>query len=1131
MKLRTVLVCLSVLSLVSLAATVTTKSGGAPGKATLSFNDDVQPLLADNCYACHGADPGSRKAQLRLDRAEYATAPRKDGPPAIVPGKPDESGIVQRIESKDEKKVMPPPEAHKTLNSQQVALLRRWIAEGAEYQEHWAFVPPTRPAVPMVSAAGAKWSRTPVDRFIHARLEREQLSPAPEAERRTLLRRVTLDLTGLPPTPEEVDAFLADRSSDAYERAVDRLLGSSRFGEHRARYWLDYVRYADTHGIHFDNYRAIWPYRDYVIRAFNANKPFDRFVREQLAGDLLPARTFDELAATGFMRCNLTTNEGGTITEEVFVNQTRDRVEAFGATFLGLTTGCAACHDHKFDPFTTRDFYGLAAFLSNTVEKPWDLNIADPAPVLRLPPEETKGTAEVVLRARAELQEKLDARKSRGRDLMATWLAAGNRPKPVPTDNLELRLRLDEGQGDVVKNSAPGAKVTEFKADTNPLIWGENTWLWPSMRMDIMTRLRLGNHGDVDLTDKFSAGGWIMLRAKPGGGVRTGTGNGSLLARMGEESRRSGAGWDIYQEGTQFIVNLVADWNSPPPAAIAAAATTPAPVTNADPATPPAAKKKNAAKGGVRQAAPSATPVPPGKRAIQVATRATFPRDEWLHVFFTYDGSRRANGVKIYVNGKPVDTDVRLDTLQPGDSIRTDAAMHLGRRDDTLPMRETRFQDVRFYRRALPPAEVARLPHEDIAAEIVARQADPKKFTTDEAFIAVDRFYLGEQDEATRTLASAVTAHDTAFDALTKDGTPTLIALEKQSPAYSDILKRGDYYARQERVGPSLPHVLPPLPAGAPLNRRGLAEWLLAPNHPLMTRVTVNRIWQEVFGRGLVDSAGDFGIMGDRPSHPELLDWLSVEFRESGWDVKRFYRLLVTSAVYRQAATVTPEKIARDGSNRLLSRGPRFRMDGEVLRDGALFTSGLLVEKIGGPSVKPYQPPGIWEEVAMPESNTRTYVADKGEGLYRRSVYTFWKRASPPASLETFDATSREVVCTRRARSNTPLQALVTMNDPQWVEAARKLGERAVKAAADRSGRLDFLARTTLARSLNPTETDALNRSAAKITARIKADPAGAKDLLAVGESKSDPAIPEVELAEWTLIASQFLNLDEFLNK
>jgi len=361
--------------------------GATAAAPRLSFNDYVQPILADNCYSCHGIDPGSRKAELRLDRFEHAVAKRKDGGPAIVPGKPDESPLIQRIETKDEKKIMPPPEAHKTLKPEQIATLRRWIAEGAEYEEHWAFLPPKRPAVPTVAPAakGVAKGENAIDAFIRARLAKEGLVPSPEADRRTLLRRVTLDLTGIIPTAAETEAFVADRSPDAYAKVVDRLLASPRYGEHRARYWLDYVRYADTHGIHFDNYRAIWPYRDYVIRAFNTNKPFDAFVTEQLAGDLLPARSLDQLAATGFVRCNLTTNEGGTIPEETYVNQTRDRVEAFGATFLALTTGCAACHDHKFDPFTQKDHYSLAAFLGNTVEKPWDLNIAEPAPVLRLP--------------------------------------------------------------------------------------------------------------------------------------------------------------------------------------------------------------------------------------------------------------------------------------------------------------------------------------------------------------------------------------------------------------------------------------------------------------------------------------------------------------------------------------------------------------------------------------------------------------------------------------------------------------------------------------------------------------------------------------------------------------------------
>jgi hypothetical protein len=1096
-----------------------TGSPTIPGKgpteklAKISFNEHIQPILAENCYACHGVDAGSRKGELRLDRAEHAYAKRKDGPPAVVPGKPDESPLVQRIEAKDEKKIMPPPEAHKTLKPEQIARLREWIAEGAEYQEHWAFVTPKRATVPAFRG-GASPTPNSIDGFIHARLAREGLAFSPEADRPTLIRRVTLDLTGLLPTPEEVAAFVADKSPDAYEKVVDRLLASSRYGEHRTRYWLDYVRYADTHGIHIDNYRAIWPYRDYVIRAFNQNKRFDSFVREQLAGDLLPAKTFDELAATGFVRCNMTTNEGGTIPEEVYVNQTRDRVEAFGATFLGLTTGCAACHDHKFDPFTQRDHYALAAFLGNTQEKPWDLNIAEPDPVLRLPTPENRATAEVVLRARAELQAKFDVIRAQARERVAAWIAAGNRPNAVPSNQLEVRLRFDEGKGDVVKNSAPNAKVKEFTADTNPLVWGENAWLWPSMRMDIFTRINLGDEGNVEADEKFSAGGWIMLRAKPGGGVRTGTGSGSLLSRMGDEKRRGGAGWEIYQDGGRFTLNLVPG---------------PAEEVMENPAPKSPATKKSAKAGADNPRYPTAATAP--KRGLSLTTSGVFPRDEWLHVFFTYDGSRKATGLKLYVNGKPVELDPKLDALGPKDSIRTDAAMHVGRRDDFQPMRETRFQDVRFYRRALPAAEVLRLPFEDPASEIVAREPNPAHWSTDETFVVAERYFIGEKDEEARPLTAAIEAHDVALEALTKGGTATLVAVEKRSPASADILKRGDYYARQERVTPEVPHFLSQMPAGAPRNRLGLAEWLLAAEQPLLTRVTVNRMWQELFGRGLVESAGDFGIMGDRPSHPELLDWLAVEFRESGWDVKRLYRLIATSTTYRQSAVATAERLAKDPANRLLARGPRFRMDAEMLRDNALATAGLLVEKIGGPSVKPYQPAGIWEEVAMPGSNTRVYAADKGEGLYRRSVYTFWKRSSPPPALETFDATSREVVCTTRPRSNTPLQAFITMNDPQWVEAARKLGERAVKAGSTTDARMAFLARTTLARELNVREAGVIARSAETFRSKFAADKEAATSLLAVGESKRDEAIPVEELAQWTMVASQFLNLDEFLTK
>jgi len=1080
----------------------------APAPAKLTFNDDIEPILAENCYGCHGPDPGSRKAGLRLDRGDFPFVAHEKFGPAIVRFQPDKSPLVQRIESKKEKEMMPPPEEHKTLKPDEIALLRRWIAEGAEYQEHWAFIPPTAKTPPQVPAALAGSVRNPIDQFIVARLARDHLNPSPEADRRSLIRRVTLDLTGLPPSPKEVDAFLADTAPGAYERVVDRLLASPRFGEHRAHYWLDYVRYADTHGIHFDNYRAIWPYRDYVIRAFNANKPFDRFVREQLAGDLLPARTWDELAATGYIRCNLTTNEGGDIPEETYVNQTRDRVETFGVTFLGLTTGCAACHDHKFDPFTHRDFYRLAAFLNNTSEKPWDLNVADPGPVVRLPRDEDRVAAEVVLARRADLQERLDARRRRGRELVAAWIASGHLPAPVSPDALELRLRLDEGRGDLVKNSAPAAAVKEFKADTNPLVWGENSWLWPSMRMDILSRLRLGPVGDVEAGEKFSAGGWLMLRMKPGNGD---TGDGSLLSRMGDDKSRDGAGWEIYQEKQHFIVNLVPAREAASPSAAPEAVR------------PPPVDKDAEDNDGKAAGKP--------KRGISVATRDTYPRDEWRHVFFTYDGSRHADGVKIYVNGAPVETEVVLDKLTDSASIRTEAAMQLGRRDDFQPMRETRFQDVRFYRRALPPEEVVRLPFEDVAAEIVARQPDPSKWSGDEAFVVTDRWFLGGVDPEAKKLAAAVAEHTAALDALTKDGDPTLIAVERPTPAYADILKRGDYYSRIERVGPGTPHFLPPPPAGAPEDRRGLAEWLLAPEQPLFARVTVNRMWQEIFGTGLVETSGDFGIMGTKPSHPELLDWLAVRFRESGWDVKQFYRLLVTSGAYRQSSAASPESLAQDPNNRLLSRGPRFRMDAEMLRDSALAVSGLLVEKIGGPPAKPYQPAGLWEEVAMPESNTRVYVADHGDGLYRRSVYTFRKRVSMPPSMEAFDAQSRETVCPRRVRTDTPLQAFVTMNDPQWFESARVLAQHALRAESDTDGRLDFMARTTLSRGLMPREVAVFQRSMGEFRASFGPNPQAAREILTVGESPVDPALPPAELAEWTMVASQFLNLDEFLTK
>jgi len=1087
----------------------------ASAPAKISFNTQIQPILSEHCYNCHGPDKETLKADLRLDQIASATLDR-GGYAAIVAGQPDQSEIIARITSTDAEEMMPPPEAHKRLSPAETALLRQWIAEGAVYEGHWAFAAPVRPADPVVSRPA--WARNPVDRFILARLDREKLAPSPEADRATLIRRVSFDLTGLPPTPEEVAAFVADRAPDAYEKVVDRLLASPRYGEHRARYWLDYVRYGDTHGLHFDNFRSIWPYRDYVIRAFNANKPFDRFVREQLAGDLLPAKTVDELVATGFVRSSVTTNEGGTVPEEVIVNLTRDRVEAFGATLLGLTIGCAACHDHKFDPISQKDHFQLSAFLNNTTDRAWDFNTDAPAPVIRIPSAANLAATEAALAERAALETRLAALQRGAPAAVTAWLATGARPQPVSPAALELRLRLDEGSGDLVKNSAPGAAPAAFKADTNPLVWGENSWFWPSARFDINTRLPLGTVGNVEADDAFSAGGWFMPRAKPGG---TGTSDGAILSRYLAGDARSGRGWELAFEKNRFVVNL---------------------------------------NDG------------PGGRALTAVTRDLFPTGEWHHVFFSYDGSRRAPGLRLFVNGRPVRVRVTSDTLdprqpvlKPGPALRyadaepfyagvvpeirlyrraqlesrlphrptitTAAITHLGRRDDDAPLREARYQDIRLYRRALAAAEIARLPFEDVAAEIVARQPDPAQWTDDEAFVVQDKFFLGQRSTEVSDLRAEIAKIDQRIDILTQGGVPTLITRERAQPAYADLLKRGDYFSRVGRVGPGTPHFLPPLPPGTRPDRRALADWLLTPEQPLLARVTVNRMWQELFGRGLVETPGDFGVMGARPSHPELLDWLAVEFRESGWDIKGIYRTLVTSAAYRQSATLTPALRLADPANKLLARGPRFRMEGEMLRDAALASSGLLVEKLGGPSVKPYQPAGVWEEVAMPESNTRRYVAGTGDDLHRRSVYTFWKRASPPPGFETFDATSREVVCTVRARTNTPLQAFVTMNDPQFVEAARKLAQRALAAAPDAPARLDALARLTLGRTLNPREQAALEGTRATFAAHYRANPADAAALLAVGSVPFKPGLDPGELAEWTVVASQFFNLDEFLTK
>jgi len=1042
-----------------------------------SFNESIQPLLSEACYHCHGPDSGTREPKdepLRLDREEHAFAKRADGKPVLVPGKPEESALVQLIRSKDPEKQMPPLKSHRQLKPAEIDMLERWVKEGAKYEEHWSFIPPVKKTPPQI--AGDKWVRNPIDSFIAAKLKSKGLSPAPPEDPRALIRRASLDLTGLLPDPADVDAFADDPSDAAYEAYLDKLLASPRHAEHRTRYWLDYVRYSDTHGLHFDNLRSIWPYRDYLIRSFQDNKPFDRFVTEQLAGDLMPAHNVDELVATGYIRSNVSTNEGGTIPEEVQANNTRDRAEAFGATFMGLTVGCAACHDHKFDPTSQKDFYSLSAFFNNTAEKSWDENIQDPAPVLRLPAADKMPALEDAIARRSAPAAKYEELRNNADARFQQQQAAGLKAQPVSKEGLKVHFRFDEGKGDVVKNSAPGATPATYTVDTNPLVWGEDAWLWPSMRMDISSRLPLPDQGDFEANQPFSLGFWTMARLKT---ANIDTGTGGIVSRMGDSSRNSHRGWDLFCDGSKFVIHIIHQWP---------------------------------------------------QHAIRVESDP-FPRGQWRHVGFTYDGSSKAAGVTLYVDGKPVPLKTTHDSLQPGQTIRTDARMHVGRREDEQPLRETRFQDLRLYARALSAEEFARLPFEDVAAEIIAREPDPARWTPDERFVVLDRWFLGSKSDEAQRLREDLARMDAEIAKIGEGGTPTLITSEKPTPATASVLDRGVYSARKERVLAGTPHYLPPMAEGEPPNRLGLAKWLLQPDNPLLTRVTVNRMWQEIFGTGIVETTDDFGITGARPSHPELLDWLAIDFRENSWDMRRMYKLMLTSATYRQSNASTPDQIAKDDKNRLFSHAPRFRMDAEVLRDSALQASGLLIEKTGGPPVKPYQPPGVWEAVSMPESNTKAYQADNGENLYRRSMYSFWKRFAPPPSLETFDAQAREVVCTRRARTNTPLQALVTMNDPQFVEAARKLAERALKGANDDKTRIDFMARLTIGRSLNKTEMPTFEKSLERFRSHFAANANDAAALLTTGESPVDTSLSPADIATWTMVANQFLNLDEYVNK
>ena len=1034
-----------------------------PVNKSVDFNREIRPLLSDNCFQCHGPDEKQRMAKLRFDTKEGAFAK----PGVIVAGDAAGSRLFKRVSSTNAATVMPPPQSGHKLTEQQIATLKRWIDEGAQWNEHWAFVAPKQPELPTVKQTA--WPRNPLDHFILAKLEKEGLKPSPEAGRATLLRRVSLDVTGLPPTLAEVDAFLADKSADAYEKAVDRLLASPHYGERMALQWLDLARYADTHGYHIDSHREMWPWRDWLIKAFNANKRYDQFTIEQLAGDLLPEATLEQKIASGFNRNHMINFEGGAVPEEYQNEYVIDRVEATSTTWLGLTMGCARCHSHKFDPLSQKEFYQFYAFFNNVPEKGLDGNTGNARPFLPLPTDTQKAQQEALTKAIADHEFALSDKNVA--PLQAAWeQGLLGKLAVAPVNGLVAHYDFDGSLSD-----SSGRYQNGRTAKGDPTFGGG--MVSRAVNLDNQTELRFGNVGAFERDKPFTLAVWL----KPG----LSKPDTLVFQKISDEETRRGYElviektrlFDIQKHAGLLKLRLAAQWPN---------------------------------------------------NALEVRTRGLLYTSEWRHVAIAYDGSGKAAGVQIYFNGERQELDVLQDSLSG--SIKSDAELLTGTKVAGKGYGGG-LDDLRLYERALSAAEIEQLavhyPIQTILSGVSGKRTKEESERLREYFLTrIADASLQRQYAELKELKKQKTAHD-------KTIVSTMTMMELGKPRDSFVLARGDYRNQTEKVLPGVPAVLPPLPTGAKANRLALAQWLVDANHPLTARVAVNRYWQMYFGLGLIKTVEDFGSQGEPPVNQELLDWLATEFVRSGWDVKALQRLILTSATYRQSSKVTPALHERDPENRLLARGPRFRLQAELVRDNALAVSGLLNDAIGGPSVFPYQPPGLWEEMAFGDGfSMQAYVQSHGPDLYRRSMYTFWKRTVPPATLSTFDAPDREKCVARRAVTNTPLQALVTLNDPTYVEAARVLATRVLREGGKEVGsRIAFAFRLATARRPSLQETKVLRELLTQQLALYRGNVAAAEKLLAVGESKPDEKLERAELAAWTVVASTILNLDETITK
>jgi len=1059
-----------------------------PLPATIEFNRDIRPILSDKCFQCHG--PGTQMATLRFDSEDGAKHALKDGRFAIVPGEPARSQVIARITATNPAVRMPRSQngaaAGEPLGERQVALLTRWIEQGATWQKHWSFIPPKRPEPPK-DLKDPKWVRNPIDAFVLQRLEREGLKPAPEADKATLLRRVSLDVIGLPPTPAELDAFLKDNSPNAYEKVVDRLLRSPQYGERMAFPWLDAARYADSNGYQTDGERFMWRWRDWVIDAFNRNMPWDQFTIEQLAGDLLPNATLDQKIATGFNRNHRGNSEGGIVPEEYAVEYVVDRVDTTSTVFMGVTVACARCHNHKFDPFTQKEFYQLFAYFNNVPEHGKFRRVGNSPPYMAapLPAQDAQlKRLDEELSAAASAYAKLQPEVTRAQQ---AWERSLDKATPVawaPTRGLVAYYAFD---GDV----SPQVAVLQETRNPRPA---------SPQRGDVNAPAPTLAPGRIGQAASFDGKNFIQFSGDIAGFDSYGAGRGAIGANDPTVT---------YDDGY-----TMAAWIYPtaPNGAI---------VTRDEDIVEPNGHGFNLRDGRIEYDYVTKWV----DEGIRLRTQKTIALNEWHHVALTYTGSRWASGVKIYVDGEDQALEIMLDDVNSQGAVKREP-LRIGGGGGVDNRFRGSLDDVRIYNRALSAAEAGMLADLTTVTDIAAMPEEKRSAAQADKIrdYFLEHALPANLAEARNHLADAQTKRDTFYRSL-----PTVMVMEEMpTPRETHLLIRGMYDRPGDVVTPGVPAALASSPTAFPPNRLGLARWLVDPANPLMARVTVNRFWQMYFSTGIVKTAEDFGSQGEVPSHPELLDWLATEFVRTSWDVKALQKTIVMSATYRQSSHASSDLRAKDPDNRLLARGPSARLSADVVRDQALAVSGLLVNKTGGPSVKPYQPEGLWNEIG----GGGAYVQDHGDNLYRRSLYTFWRRTIPPPSMANFDASARESHMVRPVLTNTPLQALDLMNDVTFVEAARVFAERVMKeGGSSPSERIAYAFRMATARAPKRTEAAVLEDAFVDNLELFKSKPDAALKYVSHGEYQRDATLDVSELAAYTSVTSLILNLNEVVMK